>query len=59
MTPVERVVEAASGPVWFQLYVWRDRGLVKDLVERARAAKYHALVLTVARPSLVEFHSPT
>jgi L-lactate dehydrogenase (cytochrome) len=47
---IERVAEVATGPVWFQLYVWRDRGLVKELLERARAAGYQALMLTVDVP---------
>ncbi len=33
--------------LWFQVYMWRDRGLVRELVERAAAADYEALVLTV------------
>lgn len=33
--------------LWFQVYTWRDRGLVRELVERAAAARYEALVLTV------------
>jgi L-lactate dehydrogenase (cytochrome) len=37
----------APGPHWFQLYVWRDRDLTRSLVERAAAAGYRALVLTV------------
>jgi L-lactate dehydrogenase (cytochrome) len=32
---------------WFQLYVWRDRGAGQELVERAKAAGYEALMLTV------------
>jgi 4-hydroxymandelate oxidase len=38
---------AAGGPVWFQLYVYRDRGATRALVERAEAAGCTALVLTV------------
>lgn len=41
---------AAAGPAarkWFQLYVWRDRGASRDLVQRARESGYEALVLTV------------
>jgi L-lactate dehydrogenase (cytochrome) len=40
---------AASGPNrrWFQVYVWRDKGLVRELLERARAAQYEAIVITV------------
>jgi L-lactate dehydrogenase (cytochrome) len=35
---------------WFQLYVWRDRAAVKDLVDRAAAAGFSALALTVDTP---------
>jgi len=49
---LEEVAEAGSGERWFQVYVWRDRALVADLVERARAAGYGALVLTVDNPVL-------
>ena len=47
---LEQVAEAAPGAGWFQLYVWRDRGLVRELLERARAAGYLALVVTVDVP---------
>jgi L-lactate dehydrogenase (cytochrome) len=33
--------------LWFQVYTWKDRGLVKEMIERAAAARYEALVLTV------------
>lgn len=49
-TPVEEVVAAASGPVWFQLYVYRDRRATEGLVRRAEAAGCRALVLTVDAP---------
>jgi len=49
-TPVEEVVAAASGPVFFQLYVYRDRKATKGLVRRAEAAGCKALVLTVDAP---------
>ena len=51
-TPIERVVEAAGpdGDVWFQLYVWRDRGRSKELVDRAREARVRVLMLTVDVP---------
>jgi len=39
-------------PQWFQLYVHRDRGLTKALVERAQAAGFQALCLTVDAPVL-------
>ena len=51
-TPVEEVIAAASGPVWFQLYVYRDRGATRALVERVEAAGCRALVLTVDAPLL-------
>lgn len=50
--PVEQVVAAATGPVWFQLYAYRDRGATRDLVARAEAAGCRALVLTVDAPVL-------
>ena len=44
---IEDTMREAPGPHWFQLYVWRDRELTRSLVERAAAAGYRALVLTV------------
>ena len=41
-----------DGRRWFQVYVWRDRALVRDLVERAAAAGYEALVITVDTANL-------
>jgi 4-hydroxymandelate oxidase len=50
---VEEVALAAPGAVrWFQVYVVRDRGWTADLVARAAAAGYRALVLTVDVPLL-------
>jgi 4-hydroxymandelate oxidase len=43
-------VAAEAGPWWFQLYVYRDRGLTRDLVRRAAAAGASALVVTVDVP---------
>lgn len=51
-TPMEEVVAAASGPVFFQLYVYRDRGATTALIRRAEAAGCAALVLTVDAPLL-------
>jgi 4-hydroxymandelate oxidase len=51
-TPVEDVVAAASGPVWFQLYVYKNRKATEGLVRRAEAAGCRALVLTVDAPLL-------
>lgn len=48
---IEDVARAGAGAAqWFQLYVWRDRGLSRELVGRARAAGYQALVVTVDVP---------
>ena len=45
---LEDIAAAAPGaPRWFQLYVWRDRGLTAELVRRAEDAGYEAIVLTV------------
>ncbi len=44
---IEEVAAVASSPLWFQVYTWRDRGLVADLVARAREAGYVGLELTV------------
>ncbi|MEM9566378.1 MAG: alpha-hydroxy acid oxidase [Actinomycetota bacterium] len=44
---IEEVAEVSSGPKWFQVYTWRDRGLVRSLLERAQAAGYEAILLTV------------
>ncbi len=44
---IEDVAQSVNKPFWFQLYVMRDRGFVKSLIERAIAAKCSALVLTV------------
>lgn len=48
---VEEVVRAATGPVWFQLYVQRDREFTRDLVQRAESAGCRAMCLTVDSPS--------
>lgn len=44
---VEEVRAVSDGRLWFQVYAWRDRGLVKEMIDRAAAARYEALVLTV------------
>ncbi|MBA4034100.1 MAG: alpha-hydroxy-acid oxidizing enzyme [Bradyrhizobium sp.] len=44
---IEDIAAAVDKPFWFQLYVMKDRGFIKALVERAIAAKCSALVLTV------------
>lgn len=49
---LEEIASAASGPIWFQLYVYKDREITKQLVARAEAAGFRALVLTVDTPHL-------
>ncbi len=44
---IEDIAGAVDKPFWFQLYVMKDRGFIKELIERAIAAKCSALVLTV------------
>jgi L-lactate dehydrogenase (cytochrome) len=44
---IEEVRAVSAGRLWFQVYAWRDRGLVKEMIDRAAAAHYEALVLTV------------
>ena len=51
-TPMEDVArlvlgESDRGPLWFQLYLQPDRGFTRELVQRAEAAGYEAMVLTV------------
>ena len=50
--PMEEVAAAAEGRRWFQLYVYPERGITKRLVQRAEAAGYSALCLTVDVPYL-------
>jgi 4-hydroxymandelate oxidase len=47
---VEEIAKAATGPLWLQLYWLRQRGIVAELAQRAEAAGYRALVLTVDTP---------
>jgi isopentenyl diphosphate isomerase/L-lactate dehydrogenase-like FMN-dependent dehydrogenase len=47
---VEELAEGAPGPRWFQMYVWRDRGFVAELVQRAAHTGYNALIVTVDVP---------
>jgi isopentenyl diphosphate isomerase/L-lactate dehydrogenase-like FMN-dependent dehydrogenase len=50
MTAMEKVAEQAGGTLWFQIYMGPDRSLSHGLVERAKAAGYQALVVTVDTP---------
>ncbi|MEZ4362741.1 MAG: alpha-hydroxy acid oxidase [Kofleriaceae bacterium] len=51
-TRVEDVMAATTGPVWFQLYVYKDRAATQELIARVEAAGVRALVLTVDAPFL-------
>lgn len=44
---IEEVAEVSDGDRWFQVYVWRDRGLVAEMLERAAAADNSTIVITV------------
>ncbi len=48
--PIEEVAPAIDRPMWFQLYVLRDRGFMKSALERAKAAGVKTLVFTVDMP---------
>jgi 4-hydroxymandelate oxidase len=51
-TAVEEIAAAATGPLWFQLYVQPDRAFTKDLVQRVEAAGCQAICITVDTPCL-------
>jgi len=44
---IEEVRAVSDGRLWFQVYAWRDRGLVGEMIQRAASASYDALILTV------------
>jgi L-lactate dehydrogenase (cytochrome) len=44
---IEEVAAASAGPKWFQVYVWRDRGLLKEMLSRAAESGYEAIMITV------------
>jgi L-lactate dehydrogenase (cytochrome) len=44
---IEEVAAVSDGDKWFQIYTWRDRGLVEEMVGRAQAAGYTTVWLTV------------
>ena len=48
--PIEEVAPVMNRPMWFQLYVLRDRGFMKNVLERAKAAGCSTLVFTVDMP---------
>ena len=44
---IEEIGKLTPGPKWFQVYVWKDRSLVKNFISRARDANFQALCLTI------------
>jgi L-lactate dehydrogenase (cytochrome) len=53
---IEDVAANTSAPFWFQLYVMRDRGFMERLIDRAKAAKCSALMLTLDLQVLGQRH---
>ena len=49
--PIEEVAPAINRPMWFQLYVLKDRGFMRNALERAQAAGVKTLVFTVDMPT--------
>ncbi len=47
LTPMEEIVEAAGGNLWFQLYMWVDKKLRMDFVQRIKSAGFDTLLVTV------------
>jgi isopentenyl diphosphate isomerase/L-lactate dehydrogenase-like FMN-dependent dehydrogenase len=50
LSSIETIAEEAGGNLWLQLYVWRDRQLSYQLIDRARAAGFKALMVTADTP---------
>jgi L-lactate dehydrogenase (cytochrome) len=48
--PLDEIAAVATGPLWFQLYLWRSREVYEGLVQRAAELNYRALVVTVDTP---------
>jgi L-lactate dehydrogenase (cytochrome) len=49
---LEDVARASDGPKMFQLYIYKDRGITRELIERSKRSKYSALCLTVDVPTI-------
>jgi len=50
MSSIEEIADQAGGTLWFQLYVWAERSISYALVDRAKAAGFEALLVTVDVP---------
>ena len=44
---IEEVAAVSDGPKWFQVYVWRDKAMLADMLQRAQSHGYDAIMLTV------------
>jgi L-lactate dehydrogenase (cytochrome) len=53
---IEDVASHTKAPFWFQLYLMRDRGFIERLIDRARAARCSALMLTLDLQILAQRH---
>lgn len=53
---IEDVASVTTKPFWFQLYVMRDRGFIRELIQRAKAAQCSALMLTLDLQILGQRH---
>ncbi len=49
-TSIEDISKEINGPKFFQIYVWKDRGLVSEIIERVKAAGFDGIILTVDVP---------
>jgi L-lactate dehydrogenase (cytochrome) len=49
---IETIGAHTGGAKWFQIYVWKDRGVVREFIERCKACGYQGLCLTVDVPTL-------
>lgn len=48
--PMESICKAGAAPIWFQLYLFKDRGLNQEIVARAESSGFQAIALTVDSP---------
>ena len=49
-TSIEDIADEIKSPKFFQIYVWKDRGLVKEVIERVKSAGFDGIILTVDVP---------
>ncbi len=49
-TSLDEIARETPGPKLFQIYVWKDRGLVREILQRAKAAGFAGIILTVDTP---------